>query len=269
MPSTRSCLVGELGMLRTRIIPCLLLRNNGFVKTLNFKDAIYLGDSINILRIFNDKEVDEIFLLDIDATRENRPPNLSLLYDLASECFMPAAYGGGITNVREIQQLFSTGFEKVVLNSAAISNPSLVAQAADAFGSQSITVSIDVKKNLWGRYEVYTHDGLRNTKQDPIKVALRMEREGAGEILLNSIDRDGTMKGYDITLTKKVAESLGVPVVCCGGAGTPADLHAAVREAGVSGVAAGSMFVFQGKYRAVLINMPNDEELTQAGLVRG
>lgn len=251
-------------MLRTRVIPCLLLRGRGLVKSVKFKQPKYVGDPINAVRIFNEKEVDELILLDTMAAIEGRTPPLDLVAQLAGECFMPVCYGGGVTNLKQAAALFSLGVEKVSINSAAVENPALISEAASAFGSQSIVVSIDVKKNIFGKYRVYTHGGRRPTKLDPTEYAIEMERRGAGELLLNSIDRDGTMQGYDVELIQRVSKSVRLPVIACGGAGTLLDLTAAVKEGGASAASAGSMFVFQGKHRAVLINFPTPQELTAA-----
>lgn len=248
-------------MLKTRVIPCLLLKNNGLVKTVKFKDPKYVGDPINAVKIFNDKEVDELIFLDISATIENRKPNFKVISDIANECFMPFGYGGGIRNLDDIKKLFNLGIEKVIINSYAFENPQFIKEASGIFGSQSIIVSIDVKKSLFGKYDVFTQSGKKNIKQDPVKYAILMENMGAGEIILNSIDRDGTMQGYDIELIKKVSESVKIPIIACGGANKIEDFGDAVKKGGASGVAAGSMFVFYGKHRAVLISYPSINEL--------
>jgi len=248
-------------MLRTRVIPCLLLKGNGFYKTTKFKKPVYLGDPINILKIFNEKEVDEIIVLDIGATSLQKEINMSLLSDFASECFMPLGYGGGIRNLRQMKDLFNLGFEKIAVNTAAHENPELVTEAANNFGSQSVVVSIDVKKTLWGGYEVMINAGSKKTGRTPVEYAREMEARGAGEILVNAIDRDGTMEGYDLKLIKLVTEAVKIPVIACGGAGRVQDFGAAVKEGGASAAAAGAMFVFQGPHRAVLINFPSPGEL--------
>lgn len=251
-------------MLRTRVIPCLLLRNLGLVKTVKFKDPKYLGDPINIVRIFNDKEVDELVFLDITATVENRKPPFELVERIASECFMPLCYGGGVRSLEDMKALFTLGIEKVAVNSYAVENPAFIQAAADLFGSQSVIVSIDVKRNRRGRYEVFTHSGKKATGLDPVKFAAEMEEQGAGELLLSSIDRDGTMRGYDIELIRQVSGAVSIPVVACGGAAKVQDLVAAVKQGGASAAAAGSMFVFQGPHRAVLITYPTYQELQEA-----
>lgn len=247
-------------MIRPRVIPCLLLKNEGLVKTVKFKDPKYLGDPINIVRIFNDKEVDELIFLDITATVENRPPNFVMLGKITSECFMPLGYGGGIRTLEDVRKLLAIGVEKIVLNTAAVENPPLIRAAADYAGSQAVVISMDVKKTLLGKYEIYTRGGKKATGLDPVKFAVEMEKLGAGELFLNSIDRDGTMQGYDLGLVRRVADSVTVPVVACGGAGTIQHLAEAI-QAGASAAAAGSMFVFQGPLRGVLISYPAQQEL--------
>lgn len=248
-------------MHRTRVIPCLLLASRGLVKTVNFKDAKYLGDPINIVKIFNEKEVDELVLLDITATPQNRGPAYKQLSVIASECFMPLGYGGGIKTLDDLRQLFAIGVEKAIINSYAVEEPSFVESAARLFGNQSIVVSIDVKRTLLGKYEVFIHCGKKGTGLDPVKHAVQMQESGAGELLLNSIDRDGTMKGFDIELIRRVSEAVTIPVIACGGAGKIEDFGEAVRKGGASAVAAGSMFVFHGRQRAVLISYPTYQQL--------
>ncbi|WP_147819497.1 AglZ/HisF2 family acetamidino modification protein [Salidesulfovibrio onnuriiensis] len=248
-------------MLIPRVIPCLLLQNDGLVKTTRFKNSVYVGDPINTVKILNDKEVDELFFLDISATPAGKTPPLELLARLADECFMPFGYGGGITTVEQMHSIFSLGAEKVVLNTAAVENPDLVHKGAKRFGSQSIVVSLDVTQNWLGKYTVRTHGGRQKTGRPPLQLALQMEKAGAGELLINSIPLDGTMKGYDLKLIKMIADAVDIPVVACGGAGTVKDFSRAVHKAGASAVAAGSMFVFQGPHRAVLINYPQRDLL--------
>ncbi len=255
----------ESQVFRTRVIPCMLLQRGGFVKTRKFRDPVYLGDPVNIVRIFNDKEVDELVVLDIGATREETPPRLELLSDLASECFMPLSFGGGLRDVETMRQILALGFEKVVLNSIAAEQPDLVTEAASQFGSQSVVVSVDAKKTMWGKYEVYARGGKSRTRADPASYARRMEQLGAGEILLNSIDRDGTLAGYDHALIAQVSDAVSIPVVACGGARGIGDFAQAVKESSASAVAAGALFVFHGPHRAVLINTP-DPQLTRRAL---
>jgi cyclase len=248
-------------VLRTRVIPCLLLKGAGLVKTVRFRDPVYVGDPINAIRIFNDKEVDELMLLDIRASQERRPPPFKLIGEVASECFMPLAYGGGIASLEHARQLLAIGVEKIVLNTTALTQPELVEQLAREFGSQAVVVSIDAKRKLLGGYEVYASSAARGTGLAPVALARQMEQRGAGEILITSIDRDGTQQGYDLKLIREVADAVSVPVVACGGAGQVSDFAAAVAEGGASAVAAGSMFVFHGRHRAVLISYPTADEL--------
>ncbi len=247
-------------MRRIRIIPVLLLQKGGLVKSVRFKNNKYVGDPINAVKIFNEKEIDEIVVLDIDATREKRPPAMKKIKEIAGEAFIPLAYGGGITTIEEVKELFYVGVEKVVINHAAISNPRLITEAASLVGSQSIVASIDVKKNLFGKYKVFVRNGTENTGHDPVEFAKKMEETGAGELFLCSIDRDGTYEGYDLDLIRKVSEAVNIPVVACGGAGNIDDFAKAVRH-GASAVAAGSMFVFQRPHNAVLISYPSQQEL--------
>lgn len=250
-------------MLKTRVIPVLLLKNQGLVKTVRFKDPKYIGDPINTVKIFNEKEVDELVFLDIGATADKSPVQIKLLAEIAGECFMPLGYGGGVRTLDDVKAAFGVGIEKVVINSMAAEDLGLVERAAALYGNQSIVVSIDVRKSLWGRYAVHTRGGRQKTKLDPVKYAAAAERAGAGELLLTAIDLDGTMKGYDLDLVSRVSQAVGVPVVACGGAGQIADFTRAV-EAGASAVGAGSMFVYQGRHRAVLINFPTQAELHEA-----
>ena len=243
-------------MFRPRVIPCRPLRKTGLVKTVQFKHPKYLGDPINIVKIFNEKEVDELVVLDITATVEGRSPSFELVEKVASEAFMPVGYGGGVRRLEDIKTIFGLGIEKVVINSHAVENPAFIRAAADFAGSQSVVVSIDVKRRMWGRYEVCTRGGKKSTGLDPVQFAKQMEESGAGELLLTSIDRDGTMKGYDLPLIQRVAEAVSIPVVACGGAATVNDLAAAIQQGGASAAGAGSMFVFQGPHRGVLISYP-------------
>lgn len=247
-------------MLAARLIPCLLLRGAGCVKTVRFRKPTYLGDPINIVRIFNEREVDELIVLDIDASREDRAPRFSQLADLASECFMPLCYGGGVRSLDEIERLFAIGLEKVAINTHAFLNPTLVEQAARRFGSQSIVASIDVKTALFGRRRVVTHGGRRSHALDPVTHARAMEERGAGEVLLNSVERDGAMRGYDLALISEVAAAIRVPVIALGGAGSLDDAVAALR-AGASAAAAGSLFCFAGPDRGVLVNYPDRRDV--------
>jgi len=233
------------------------------VKTRGFKDPVYLGDCFNTVRLFNEKEADELLILDIMATPAGRPPNFDLLHDLAGECFMPVAYGGGIRSMDDMRRLFKAGFEKVGLNTEAVRNPQLIKDASQEFGSQSVIVSIDVRRKMFGRYEVFVNGGRQGTGLDPVAIAKRATDLGAGEILLNSIDRDGSMEGYDLELIRKVADAIPVPLVACGGAGSLRDFRDAIQQGGASAVAAGSFFVFMGKHRAVLITYPSQDDLAK------
>jgi cyclase len=248
-------------MLQTRVIPCLLLKGAGLVKTTRFKDPKYVGDPINAIKIFNDKEVDELVLLDIAATREGRGPAFGTIEEVASECFMPLAYGGGITSVDEARRVLKLGVEKVVLNSAAFRTPQVLRDASREFGAQAVVASMDVRRKLFGRYEVVVEGGTRGTGIDPVDYARRMEEAGVGEIFLTAVDRDGTMGGYDLELIAKVSAAVGVPLIANGGAASVADFRAATRDGGAAAAAAGAMFVFHGPHRAVLITYPARAEL--------
>ncbi|MBX2924891.1 MAG: AglZ/HisF2 family acetamidino modification protein [Chitinophagaceae bacterium] len=244
-------------MKRSRIIPALLLYNRGLVKSVKFKDYKYVGDPINAVKIFNEKEVDEIMILDIGATKEGRAPDIKQITEITSEAFMPLAYGGGITTLEQIKSLFFNGVEKVVLNNVVHNNPALVSEVASRFGSQSVVISIDVKKVLFKGYEVFINNGKSKTGLSPDEFAKKAEQLGAGEILLNSIERDGTYKGYDLELISLVSNTVNIPVVAVGGAATPEDFSKAI-NAGASAAAAGSMFVFQRPHNAVLISYTNN-----------
>lgn len=244
-------------MLKTRVIPCLLLKDLGLVKTVQFGSPTYVGDPINAVKIFNNKEIDELIFLDITATIEKRKPSFDFISKIASECFMPFGYGGGIRSLEEIKEILRLGAEKVAINSYVFENPEFIKEASKLFGSQSIIVSIDVKKN-----EVFINSGTRSTGLNPVDCAIKMEQMGAGEIFLNSIDKDGTMEGYDLELIKSVSEKVNIPVIISGGAGKLEDFKKAINH-GASAVSAGSMFVFIGKNRAVLINYPSQRELEQ------
>jgi cyclase len=246
-------------MFRPRIIPVLLLRGHGLVKTKKFKDAVYVGDPVNAVRIFAEKEADEIVILDIDASREGRGPNFDLVEEIAGECLMPMAYGGGISTYEQVRQLIRSGVEKIVINSAAgEGNMDVITETAAAFGSQAVVGAIDVRSTLFRGYRVAIKSGTEEISAKPEDHAQALVAAGAGEIFINSIDADGTMAGFDLKLIRRVANSVNVPVIACGGAGSPADLKSALTEGGASAVAAGSMFVFHGKHRAVLINYNPD-----------
>lgn len=248
-------------MLRARVMPCLLLQDGRLVKTTRFKSPVYVGDPINAIKIYNEKEVDELIVLDISATVEGREPDYALLESLASECFMPICYGGGVRTMAQLKRVFSMGYEKVALNSYAAENPDFLGEASATYGSQSIVVSVDVKKRFLKGYKVVTNSGNRTKSRDPAEYARLMQSAGAGEILLYSVDRDGTWQGFDIELIRSVCAAVDVPVIACGGAGSLADIESAVQRGGASAVALGSMAVFQGKNLGVLINFPKRADL--------
>lgn len=247
-------------MLRARITPCLLVQNGGLVKTTRFGSPKYVGDPLNAVRIFNEKQVDELIVLDIDATPKCAEPNYELVASLAAECRMPLCYGGGVKTIDQIERIVALGVEKVSLGSIAATQPSLIEKAAQRVGSQSIVAVMDVKKaGLFGRYSVFTHNGTKSTGRSPVEMACQFEAMGCGEILLNSIDRDGTMNGYDYALVDSVRSSVRVPLTVLGGASSLDDMRSLVKLHGAIGAAAGSLFVFKGKYRAVLIQYPQQD----------
>lgn len=250
-------------MRRIRVIPVLLIQNGGLVKSVKFKNHKYVGDPINAVKIFNEKEVDEIAIINISASKEKRAPDLDQIIEIASEAFMPLAYGGGITTIEQIKSILFSGAEKVVINTSALDHPELITQAAAQFGSQSIVVSIDAKKDWLGRYRVYRNNGSKNTGLKPVDFARKVEAAGAGEIMLTSIDQDGTFAGYDIDLARQVANAVDIPLIACGGAAEVQDFNTVVKEGRASAVAAGSMFVFQQPHRAVLITYPSQTELKE------
>ncbi|HEY4942138.1 MAG TPA: AglZ/HisF2 family acetamidino modification protein [Rhizomicrobium sp.] len=248
-------------MLRTRVIPALLLRNESLVKTRRFGAFTYVGDPCNTVRIFNELEVDELIFLDITATRERRPPNLKVLADIANECFMPLGYGGGIRSLDQAKSVFDIGFEKVAINTYAAEDPKIIAQVAEVYGSQAVIGSIDVKADIWGRKRVYVASGRRQTGLDPVAWARQLEAMGAGEILLTSIDREGTWNGFDLDLVKSVTSAVSIPVIAQGGAGNVEHIEDVVKRGGASAVAVGSMVVFQKKGMGVLVNFPDQRDL--------
>ena len=256
-------------MLRPRVIPCLLIQNGGLVKTVRFGSPKYVGDPINAVRIFNEKEVDELMVVDIDATVHDVEPNYELIENLASECRMPLCVGGGIRSVDQIERIIGLGVEKVALSAACIANPQIVAEACVNVGSQSVVAVLDVKRETDGHYGVYTHNGLRATGRNPVSLAQELESLGIGEVIVNTIDADGEMKGYDLDLMRLMRHAVSTPLTILGGAGCLEDMEAVIREHGAVGVAAGSLFVFKGIYKAVLINYPNpaakDELFARAG----
>lgn len=245
-------------MLQKRIIPCLLLKDGALVKTVNFKKHIYIGDPLNTCRIFNELEVDELAILDIEASREGKRPNFKLLNELANECFMPLSYGGGIVDVEDAKRLFSIGYEKIIINSASYSNPNLIPKIVDIFGTQSVIASVDVKKGLFSKYYVYSKGGTYKEKVDLVSWLKKIEELGAGEILLTSIDNEGTWDGFDLRLIKTATDNLSIPVIAHGGAGCKEDVENVVKQGKASAVGLGSMVVFQKKGMGVLINYTND-----------
>jgi cyclase len=248
-------------IIRNRIIPILLLKKGYLYKGKKFKNHKYIGEPINAVRIFNEKEVDELVFFDISATDDNLPPNFSMLHDIASECFMPLSYGGGVVSLEIIRELIMIGIEKVIINTQAVRNPEFVKNAVNYFGSSSIVASIDAKKNVFGSYKVYINSGKEKTNLCPIEWAINLEKMGVGEIIINSIDRDGTFSGYDWDLVNSVVKSVNVPVVAAGGASSLIDLSSMCRQYNAS-AAAGSLFVFQGKHNAVLITYPSQDEIS-------
>ncbi|MEJ2905650.1 AglZ/HisF2 family acetamidino modification protein [Pedobacter panaciterrae] len=247
-------------MLRPRIIPCLLVHDKGLVKTVKFKDPKYVGDPINAVRIFNEKHVDELSVFDIDASVLNREPDYKMIENLAAECRMPLCYGGGVKTAEQAQHIFSLGVEKIAISSAAVNDPMLVSRIAERVGNQSVVVVIDVKKKLLGGYEVYINNGKKGTGKNPFELAKQVQKYGAGEVVINFIDNDGMMKGYDMNLAEKMRESITLPLTVLGGAGSLDDIGQLISQFGIIGASAGSLFVFKGVYKAVLINYPSPEE---------
>ena len=247
--------------IRTRIIPVLLLRNESLVKTRQFKNFTYVGDPCNTVRIFNELEVDELLFLDITASTENRQPNLSVLADIANECFMPLGYGGGVSCFDDAKKIFEIGFEKIAVNSHAVETPELITELAEHFGSQATIASIDVKKDILGREKVFSMAGTHNTGKDPVEWAQELEHYGAGEILITSIDKEGTWEGFDLDLVQRVVENVDVPVIAHGGAGSLKDIDSVVKTGKADAVALGSMVVFQKKDMGVLVNFPDPDQL--------
>lgn len=260
-------------MLRPRITPCLLVHNGGLVKTVEFKAPKYVGDPINAVKIFNEKEADELTVLDIDATAKGAEPNFAMIAHLAAECRMPLCYGGGVRSAEQAKRIVSLGVEKVAMSAAAIADPKLVSQIAEEIGRQSVVVVLDVRKRAGSNdYEVWTHNGTRNTHVDLRKALADAQANGAGEVVVNSIDQDGRMKGYDLALARLVRASTTLPMSILGGAGSLADIGKLIGECGVIGAAAGSLFVFKGTYRAVLISYPSvlqKDEIVRSALAGG
>jgi len=253
---------------RPRIIPVLLIDDRDLIKTVQFKERTYLGDPVNAVKIFNRKGIDELSVLDIGATRNNREPDFELLKDIASEAFMPLSCGGGISTIEQVHELLAIGYEKVVINTCLIKNPELIRKAVELFGSQSIVASIDAKI-VNGKYHCAISDGLEIIEKNPFELAMEAEKLGVGEIIINSIDRDGMMQGYDIELVKKVVDSVKIPVTAIGGAGGIQDLKKVLSEGHAHAAAGGSMFVYYGRLKAVLITAPSEEELVNEQIYKG
>ena len=251
-------------MYRPRIIPCLLLKGKGLVKSAKFKNHRYIGDPLNAVRIFNDKKADELLFLDIEASKKGGRVSTEIVRKLGDECHMPFSVGGGIKTVADVGELISAGAEKVCINSAAIDNPELVKQASEIYGSSAIIVAIDVKKNMLGKHKVYRHANNKLTSLHPLAHALAMTEAGAGELFINSVDKDGTMGGYDLPLIRSISEVVPVPVIASGGAGSLDDLVEGLTAGRADALAAGSMFVFHGPRKAVLINMPARNIVSQS-----
>lgn len=247
-------------MLKTRVIPVLLLKNRGLYKGVKFKNHKYVGDPINTVKIFNDKEVDELIILDIEASKLNKPIDFDYLKEVVSEAFMPVGYGGGIKTVEDAKKLFNLGLEKIVLNTNAILNPNLIKELVDVFGSQSVVFSLDIKKDFWGKYKVYIKSGAEKTNYEALEVAKKMEELGVGEIIINNIDKDGTFEGYDLKLINYISSNLSIPTIACGGARNIDDFKLA-KEAGAHACGAGGMFVFHMPHRAVVISYPDYNRL--------
>lgn len=244
-------------MLRPRITPCLLVHKGGLVKTVGFKAPKYVGDPINAVKIFNEKEADELVVLDIDAAVNNVEPDYRMIANLAAECRMPLCYGGGIKTPGQAKRIIGLGVEKVAISSAVIEHPELITRIADDIGRQSVVVVLDIKKRIFSKdYDVFTKNARNNTKRSVFDLAAEIEKLGAGELVINSIDRDGAMMGYDLTLAERIRQTVKIPITILGGAGTLSDIEALIRSCGVIGASAGSLFVFKGVYKAVLINYP-------------
>lgn len=250
-------------MFRPRIIPCLLLKNNGLVKSINFKDHRYIGDPINAIKIFNDKKADELIFLDINASKENRTTSLEFIKKLGDECNMPFSVGGGIRTIDDIKAIINAGAEKVCINSEAIRRPEFIREAVEIFGSSTIVVCMDVKKKFLGKKQVYLNNGSKATGISPFDFANKMVEMGAGEIMINSIDHDGKMQGYDTELIAKISKSVPIPVIALGGAGNLDHMITTAKEGKASALAAGSMFVYHGPRNAVLINLPSRKEVSE------
>jgi len=250
-------------MLRARVIPCLQLVNESLVKSVRYQGFSYVGDPVNTVRIFNELEVDELVFIDIRASKEGRRPNIKILKEIADECFMPVAYGGGVTSLETASQIFALGFEKLIFNTACFNQPQLVESVAKAYGSQAVVAAIDVRRNLWGKYETYSLSGTVNQKKTPVAWVKEVEELGVCEILLTSIDREGTWKGLDEELVYQVANATTLPVIAHGGANSVENIKQAIKKASASAVALGSMVVYQGKDMGVLVNFPDIQKLEE------
>lgn len=248
-------------MLKIRIIPCLQLIESSLVKTVKFRNPSYIGDPVNTVRIFNELEVDELCFLDIRATSQNKKTNFRILEEIANECFMPLSFGGGLKDFETVKKIFAIGFEKVVINSYAIKQPQFITKVAEYFGNQAVIASIDIKKNILGNHLVFTNNGIEKTKLEPISWAQKLEELGAGELLVTSMDRDGIWEGFDVKIIKKISESVSIPVIANGGAGSVQHIGDVVINGRASAVALGSMVVYQKKGMGVLVNFPDKEEL--------
>lgn len=251
----------NVSMRRVRVIPVLLIDDHGLYKPKQFKNPAYIGDPVNAAKIFNDKEVDELIVLDMGRAKSRKEPDIEYIKEFAAECFMPLAYGGGISSVEQMSEILTAGAEKVVVNTMAYTNPKIISEAANEFGSQSIVVSIDVNKNWLGKYKIVVEGGRKSIGMDPITYAKRMEDHGAGEIMVQSVYKEGTFSGYDLDLIHDVSSEVSIPVIACGGASSVQDMKKAVKEGGASAVAAGSMFVFKSEARGILINFPDQKTL--------
>lgn len=243
-----------------RVIPVLLVSDGYLVKPVKFKGDTYIGDPINAVRIFNEKQVDELVICDIDASTKGTGVNFTLIEEIASEAFMPVGYGGGVASADEAKRITSIGIEKVILNTAAVESPETITAISEALGSSSTVVSVDAKKKFSGGWDTYTRRGSRKTGQGPAELAMRAQQLGAGEVIVSSIDRESTFEGYDLRLIETVSRAVSVPVIALGGASRFDDFGSALR-AGASAVAAGSMFVLNGKHRAVLISYPTPDQV--------
>ena len=247
-------------MLKPRVIPCLLLKEEGLVKTENFKNPTYVGDPVNAVKLFNEKEADELIVLDIDATVNDTEPNYRLISEIATECRMPLCYGGGIKTLEQAKKIIGLGVEKLAISSAALNDSKIINEIVNEVGSQSVSVVLDVRKKLFGDYEVYTHNGKKSLKTNPFDLIPEIENLGAGEIIVNSIDQDGKMKGYDLNLAKRIRETVNIQLSILGGAGNLDDIRELIKECGIIGAIAGSLFIYKGRLKAVLINYPSSTE---------